>query len=82
DASHLQVRGGAPVDTLGAEGPVWLLATPVDVKEGATQQIVVTFQLPAGHGSMTVVPSARLNPISWHYRGDTYNDASPFTLSW
>ncbi len=38
DASHLQVRGGAPVDTLGAEGPDWLLATPVDVKEGATQQ--------------------------------------------
>jgi Protein of unknown function (DUF4012) len=82
DASHLQVRGGAPVDTLGAEGPDWLLATPVDVKEGATQQIVVTFRLPTGHGSMTVVPSARLNPVSWHYRGTTYNDASPFTLSW
>jgi hypothetical protein len=82
DASHLQVSGGAPVDTLGAEGPDWVLATPVDVKEGATQQIVVTFRLPAGPGSLTVVPSARLNPVSWQYRGNTYNDAAPFTLSW
>jgi hypothetical protein len=82
DASHLQVSGGAPVDALGAEGPDWLLATPVDVKAGASQQIVVTFRLPAGHGSMTVVPSARLAPVSWSYRGASYSDAAPFTLSW
>ena len=81
-ASDLEVRGGAPKDAFGAEGPVWLLATPVDVKDGATQQIVITFQWPAGPGSMTIVPSARLNPVSWHYRGAVYNDASPFTLSW
>ena len=74
--------GGAPIDALGAEGPVWLLATPVDVKAGATQQIVVTFRLPAGHGSMTIVPSARLSPVSWRYRGSTYDDDAPFTLSW
>ncbi len=82
EASHLQVAGGAAVDALGAEGPVWLLATPVDVKPGAQQQVVVTFRLPAGHGSMTVVPSARLSAVSWHYRGAVYSDAAPFTLSW
>ena len=82
EASHLQVVGGAPEDALGAEGPVWLLATPVDVKAGATQKIVVTFRLPPGPGSMTIVPSARLSPVSWHYRGAAYNDGAPFTLSW
>jgi hypothetical protein len=81
-ASHLAVSGGARLDALGAEGPVWLLATPVDVKAGSTQQIVVTFRLPAGPGSMTVVPSARLSPVPWTYRGSAYSDAAPFTLSW
>jgi hypothetical protein len=81
-ASHLAVSGGAPLDALGAEGPVWLLATPVDVKAGSSEQIVVTFRLPAGPGSMTVVPSARLGPVPWRYRGAVYSDAAPFTLSW
>ncbi len=81
-ASDLQVRGGAPLDARGAEGPDWLLATPVDVKDGSSEQIVVTFRLPAGPGSMTVVPSARLAPVSWRYRGSVFSDAAPFTLSW
>ena len=81
-ASDLQVSGGAPVDVRGAEGPVWVLATPVDVHAGATQTIVVTFRLPAGPGTMTVVPSARLSPTTWHYRGTVHSDAAPFSLSW
>ena len=81
-ASHLAVAGGAPLDALGAEGPDWLLATPVDIKDGAAQKVVVTFELPAGPGSLTVVPSARLAPVLWHFRGAVYSDANPFTLSW
>jgi hypothetical protein len=82
EASHLGIRGVATLDALGAEGPDWLLATPVDVKSGASEQIVVTFRLPAGPGSMTIVPSARLTPVPWDYRGTVHNDAAPFTLSW
>jgi len=81
-ASHLQVSGGAAVDARGAEGPVWLVATPVDVDAGASRQIVITFRLPPGPGSLTVVPSARLAPVVWHYRGASYDDSAPFTLSW
>jgi hypothetical protein len=81
-ATHLGVRGGATLDALGAEGPDWLLATPVDIKAGASDQVVVTFDLPPGPGSLTVVPSARLAPVSWHYDGSVYSDAAPFTLSW
>ncbi|MGH9016994.1 MAG: hypothetical protein ACRDY1_04515, partial [Acidimicrobiales bacterium] len=82
EASHLSIRGQAVIDALGAEGPDWLLATPVDVAAGASQTITVTFSLPAGPGSMTVVPSARLAPVEWHFRGATDSDAAPFTLSW
>ena len=82
EASDLQVGGGAAVDARGAEGPVWVLATPVDVHAGASETVVITFRLPAGPGAMTVVPSARLTPVSWHYRGASYTDSAPFTLSW
>jgi hypothetical protein len=82
EASHLQVGAGEVVDVLGAEGPVWVLATPVDVHAGATQRVVVSFRLPAGHGAMTVVPSARLAPVAWHYRGAVHSDVTPFSLSW
>jgi hypothetical protein len=82
EATHLAVAGGAPIDVLGAEGPVWVLATPVNVNAGTSQKIVVTFDLPAGHGTLTVAPSARITPASWHYRGGTYSDAAPFNLSW
>ncbi|HEY7948608.1 MAG TPA: DUF4012 domain-containing protein [Acidimicrobiales bacterium] len=82
EASHLQVGAGEVVDVLGAEGPVWVLATPVDVHPGATQRVVVSFRLPAGHGAMTVVPSARLAPVAWHYRGAVHSDVTPFSLSW
>jgi hypothetical protein len=81
-ARDLRVAGGASLDALGAEGPAWLLATPVDVLAGHDQRIVVTFRLPPGHGAMTVVPSARLTPVSWTYRGRSYSDLAPFTLSW
>jgi hypothetical protein len=82
EATHLGIRAVATIDALGAEGPDWLLATPVDVKAGASEQIVVTFRLPAGPGSMTVVPSARLSPVPWDYRGTVHNDTAPFTVSW
>lgn len=81
-ADDLRVRGGGRLDALGAEGPAWLLATPVDVRAGRSQRIVVTFRLPPGSGSMTVLPSARLSPVSWTFRGERYSDAAPFTLSW
>jgi hypothetical protein len=82
EASKLGIRGAATIDALGAEGPDWLLATPVDIKAGDSEQIVVTFRLPAGYGSMTIVPSARLQPVVWHYLGAVHNDSAPFTLSW
>ncbi len=80
-ASVPRVEGNPPLDALGAEGPTWVIAAPVDVKAGQQQQIVVHFTLPQTTGQFTVLPTARLTPVTWHYRGTTTTDAVPFTIS-
>jgi hypothetical protein len=72
---------GQPV-ALGAEGPVWLLAVPVDVKAGRDETVVVHFALPGRSGFMTVQPSARIPPETWFFRGKSFTDAAGVTISW
>ena len=81
--SHFFATGatGPPV-AWGAEGPVWVLAVPIDVKAGRTQTVVVHFTMPGTTGSMVVQPSARIPPESWTFRGRKFTDAAPVTLSW
>jgi len=81
-ASTPHVAGTPPLDALGAEGPTWLVATPVDVKAGQSQTVVVHFTMPVAHGTLEVLPTARLVPEGWGYRGNPYTDAAPFALSW
>jgi hypothetical protein len=80
-ASVPHVDGSPPLDALGAEGPTWVIAAPVDVKAGQTQRVVVRFTLPQVSGQIRVLPTARLTPVTWTYRGTTTTDAQPFTLS-
>jgi len=82
EARGLRIDGGPPLVAFGAEGPAWVIATPVDVKAGQVATFVVHFSMPAGHGRLTVVPSARLNPVQWRYRGVTHIDGARFSLSW
>ena len=81
-ASVPHMAGSPTLDALGAEGPTWLIATPVDVKTGHSQSFTVSFTIPLAHGQVQVVPSARLTPVTWHYRGTTESDATPLTFSW
>ena len=81
-ASSPRVDGNPTLDAFGAEGPTWVVATPVDLKAGQDQKIVVRFTLPQVTGEVRVVPTARLTPVTWHYRGSTHTDSVPFTLSW
>ena len=78
---HATGASGPPV-ALGADGPVWLIAVPVDIKAGDTQTVVVHFVLPGVHGSFTIEPSARIPPESWTFRRATFTDAGPVTVSW
>jgi Protein of unknown function (DUF4012) len=80
-ASVPHIDGSPILDALGAEGPTWVIATPVDVKAGQSQQVVVHFTVPQTTGQLRVVPTARLTPVTWHYRGSPSTDAGPFTLS-
>ncbi len=50
----------------GPEGPTILEGANLDILQGATQSITFNFVLPEAHGSMTVVPSARIRPATWH----------------
>jgi len=80
-ASVPSVAGNPSLDALGAEGPTWVIAAAVDVKAGHEQDVVVHFTLPQSSGQFTVLPTARLTPVTWHFRGATTTDAVPFTVS-
>src|ERR1700722_10428698 len=72
---------GPPV-AWGAEGPVWVLAVPIDIKAGRSQTVVVHFTVPGDSGTITVEPSARIPAENWSFRGRSFTDAIPTSVSW
>jgi len=70
----------------GAEGPTVLEGANLDILQGATQSITFNFVLPEAHGSMTVVPSARIGPASWRVVDpvgtSSFQDDVPTTITW
>ncbi len=81
-ATGLTMTGAGPLSSLGAEGPTWLVAAPLVVHQGGTSTVVTKFRLPGTHGSMTLVPSARLPAEEWTYQGAHVTDDRPVTFSW
>ena len=81
-ATGITLTGAGPLAVKGAEGPTWVLAAPVLIHQGATTTVVTRFRLPGAHGTMTVVPSTRVPSESWTYRGATFTDDRPVTVSW
>jgi hypothetical protein len=70
------------VVTSGPEGPTILEGATIDIPQGASQHITFNFVLPQAHGTMTVVPSARIPPVTWQVGSSTFQDDSPHTISW
>jgi hypothetical protein len=81
-ATHISVTGAGPLAAKGAEGPTWLVAVPDTIPEGVTSTVVTHFQMPGHHGSMTVVPSARIPAEQWTAGGRTFEDTAPTTINW
>jgi len=81
-ARSITMTGGQGIIALGAEGPTWLAASPVEVDPGATATVVVRFRMPGPHGSMTLVPSARIPAEQWAYQGVTVGDSQAVTFRW
>ncbi len=81
-ASDITMTGAGPLAIKSAEGPTWLVAAPLTVPDGATSTVVVRFRMPGNHGSMTLVPSARIPTEQWSSNGKTFDDSAPTTISW
>jgi hypothetical protein len=80
-ASNFTMTGAGPLAVRGTEGPTVLLAAPITVAAGATSTVDVRFVMPGSHGSMTVVPSARIPPEQWTFNGSAVPDAAT-TVRW
>jgi Protein of unknown function (DUF4012) len=81
-ARNVTMTGAGPISANGVEGPTWLVAAPVVVHQGGSATVVVHFHLPATHGTMTVVPSARVPAEQWTTSGRTFTDEKFQTISW
>ena len=81
-ARQRSLSGAGPLAIEGAEGPTWLLAAPLLLHQGGQATVVTRFRLPGRHGTMTVVPSARVPAETWHLDGGTTTDEAPRTISW
>jgi hypothetical protein len=81
-ASHISMTGAGPADIKGPEGPTWVVAAPLTIPAGTTSTVVVRFQMPGHHGSMTVVPSARIPAEQWTANGRSFDDSVPATITW
>ena len=81
-ARNVTMTGAGPKSANGVEGPTWLVAAPIVVHQGGSATVVVHFRLPAAHGAMSVVPSARVPAESWTVAGRTFTDKKPQTISW
>jgi hypothetical protein len=79
---HVASPSARSVVTSGPEGPTLLIGTAIDIADGATQTITLTFVLPEAHGTLTVLPSARIDPVTWHVGNSVFDDSSPHTVSW
>jgi hypothetical protein len=85
-ARDISSPSASSVVASGPEGPTDLEGATVNILEGATQRVTFNFVLPEVHGSMTVVPSARIPAATWHVvdatGSTTFDDAAPRTITW
>jgi hypothetical protein len=81
-ARNVTVTGAGPLSADGVEGPTWLVAAPLVIHQGRTATVVIRFHLPTAHGTMTVVPSARVPAEQWTAGGRVFTDDRSQTISW
>ena len=81
-ADGRSLTGAGPLAIEGREGPTWLLAAPLLLHAGAAADVTTRFRLPGHHGTLSVVPSARVPAEQWHVGSWTFTDEVPHTISW
>ena len=81
-AGHVTMTGVPSLAVAGRDGPTWVVGGLVTIPEGGTSTVAVHFVMAGHHGSMQLVPSARVPPEQWQFDGGTVTDAGPQTISW
>ncbi|HZU73498.1 MAG TPA: DUF4012 domain-containing protein [Acidimicrobiales bacterium] len=81
-AAAIRIGGFADPPVAGSDGPAQVWAVPITIDRGATLTVSVTFRLPVAHGTMTVVPSARVPPETWTVNGREFQDDAYHVVSW
>jgi hypothetical protein len=76
------MTGVSPLAVSGRDGSTWVVGGLVSILQGGTSTVTVHFVMAGHHGSMQLVPSARVPPEQWQFDGRTYTDAGPQTISW
>jgi hypothetical protein len=79
---HVSTSSAHTVVTSGPEGQTLLVANSVDIPAGSTQRVTYRFELPEAHGTLTVVPSTRIPPVSWTFAGTNFTDQIAHTIIW
>ncbi len=81
-ATGVHVVSGPAPKVKGGEGPTWVVAVPVDLRPGHSARVVLGFRLPGAHGSLTVLPTARIPAVSWSTSSRHFTDSAPKAVSW
>jgi hypothetical protein len=81
-AGDYRVSGYRRLAAEGAEGPMAVLAVPIDIPRGSSHTYKVLFDMAGRHGALTVMPSARIPPEEWSYGNDHFYDTIDHSVSW
>lgn len=78
-AGDIAIEGVSPVAVAGADGPTNVVGGEIRVPGGGSARVVVEFTAPPGT-ALSVLPSARIPPITWRSGDSTWTDVEPRTI--
>lgn len=78
-AGDVEISGGSPA-VLGQDGPTRVAGTEIRVRRGESVTVEFGFELPAGWSELSMLPSARVPPITWSADGGTWTDDLGHTI--
>jgi len=81
-ATHVTMSGVPTLAVDGPDGPTWTVGALVTIPAGGTSTVAVHFVLPGHHGTMQIVPSARVPSEEWQVGMRTVSDSAPVTITW
>lgn len=82
DAQRGRVDGVDHLVALGPDGPTRLVATSFTLKRGEQRTLVARFELRRAHGTMRVLPTARVPGVSWSFNAAPWADGSAHVVRW